>query len=171
MVCFSVIICILDTTHINQLFAVCLSPIFQLLHIDTLFLPSILHGFWEITLGIQTTAALHGPLPDTVAFIACILAWSGVSIQMQIAAITAPAGLSLKTYFCSRILQSILSGITVLLWFPPLPTAQIFFPEKLFTSPLGIILTYWGLLIISFLLLFLITTAGVLLRLLKKLLF
>ncbi len=134
-------------------------------------LPGMIYRYCVITLGVQTTAALEGPLPDTVALIAAILAWSGVSIQMQIAAITAPAGLSLKTYFFSRLLQSILSAVIVLHFFPALPTMNMITTEPITLSAFGIILLYWQLVCFSFLLLVSIAAAGAIIRLLRKFLF
>lgn len=169
MVCFSVLINVLHITKLEQILYTAFLPLFKLLGLDTQLLPGMVHGFWEITLGIQTTASLQGPPADTVGLIACILAWSGVSIQMQIAAITAPAGLHLKTYFFSRILQSILSAAVVLICFPALPTAAVSVPSGTapFTS-VEIILLYWSLLVLGFLLLAVMTAAGAIIRLLQK---
>lgn len=169
MVAFSVLITLLHISGGENIFSLLLLPFCKLLGIDTTLLPGMINGFWEITLGVQTTASLNGPLADTVALIAAILAWSGVSIQMQIAAITAPAGLSLKTYFCSRLLQCILSPLVVLWFFPALPTSTMITTTPLTLSTPEIILLYWQLLALSFLLLAGIATAGALIRLLKKL--
>ena len=167
MVCFSVIIRVLEVTGLDSILYLVFLPIFHLLQLDTTLLPGMVHGFWEITLGIQTTAALGGPLSHTVALIAAILAWSGLSIQMQIAAITAPSGLSLKIYFFSRICQTILSIVAVLVFFPAIPTTEILVPvTKL--STWSVILLYWQLLAICFLLFFLMTIAGIWIRLLQK---
>ncbi len=168
MVAFSVLITMLRLSGAEKIFALAFTPLCQLLGIDTALVAGVISGFWEITLGVQTTASLGAPLAHTVAVIAAILAWSGVSIQMQIAAITAPAGLSLKTYFCSRILQSVLSALIVLHFFPAVPTGNMVGTAPLTLSAPQLILLYWQLLLFAFLLLAGIATAGAIIRLLQK---
>lgn len=169
MVAFSVLITMLHISGGETIFSLLFFPFCKILGIDAGLLPGMINGFWEITLGVQTTASLNGPLPDTVALIAAILAWSGISIQMQIAAITAPAGLNLKTYFFSRLLQCVISPLVVLWFFPALPTGNMTTTAPLTLSTPEIILLYWQLLALSFLLLAAIATAGAIIRLLQKL--
>ncbi len=168
MVAFSVLITMLHISGGEHIFSLLLLPFCKILGIDTTLLAGAINGFWEITLGVQTTASLNGPLPDTVALIAAILAWSGISIQMQIAAIATPAGLRLKTYFFSRLLQCILAPLTVLCFFPAIPTGSMTTTTPVVISAGEIILLYWQLLALSFLLLAAMATAGATIRLLQK---
>ncbi len=96
-----------------------------------------LHSFLEITGGIKQIAALELSLDTRMCIISFFAAFSGVSVILQVGAITAPCGLSLMPFITGKLLQGLISaGITsLILRFFPI-TQAIFLQQK---SPADII--------------------------------
>ncbi|MCR4962529.1 MAG: hypothetical protein K6B40_01455 [Firmicutes bacterium] len=80
-------------------------------------------GFWEMSLGVKALADL--PLQQALPWTALILAWGGVSVQAQVAAMVAGGGVSLRWYFLGRVFHCLYSYAMArfLLSFLPLPAA------------------------------------------------
>lgn len=64
-------------------------------------------GFWEMSLGINALATL--PLDQSIPLAAVILAWGGISVQAQVAAMVAGTGIKMNIYYLSRLLHVIIS--------------------------------------------------------------
>ena len=108
------------------------------------FSPDILlamaSGFFEITIGCKLAAEAPAPLVQQVVAVGMILAWSGLCIQAQAAAMVADTDIRLTPFLLCRVAQTFLAGIyTYLLFYltapveamarngyPGLPATQFF---------------------------------------------
>src|SRR5699024_2611435 len=80
----------------------------------------LIAGLFEITLGSQMTSQVQGAtLVQQAVMTSFILAFSGFSVQAQVASILAPTDIRFKPYFIARIMHGFLAGlITFLIWKP-----------------------------------------------------
>ncbi len=68
-------------------------------------------GFWEISLGVDAAAGTAYALSTKAALISFIMAWGGLSIQAQVAAMVSQTDIRLYPYVGSRLAQGILAYI------------------------------------------------------------
>jgi len=87
---------------------------------------SISAGFWEMTLGVNTVGA--GALPISIAFPLCasILAWGGLSVQAQVAAMVSETDIHCGIYLICRFIHSAVSFVLAFMiynspWMPSIP--------------------------------------------------
>ncbi|KAB2954452.1 hypothetical protein F9B85_01855 [Heliorestis acidaminivorans] len=89
----------------------------------------LLAGLMEMTLGSQQIVATSAPLIDKVLLISFILAWSGLSIQAQVATFLLQSGVPVHRYITARLMQGFLAlAISYLLfhlWPLPLATVEV----------------------------------------------
>lgn len=95
----------------------------------TSFSPYI-HSILEITGGIKVLSALSIDNGLKLSLISFFLAFSGVSVMMQIGAIVGDAQLSLKPYFFGKLLQGGLSFVITKILISRLPQASLVFKEN-----------------------------------------
>jgi len=84
-------------------------------------IPASLHealvsGLFEITIGCSTASEAAAPLISKVALVGAIIAWSGLSVHAQVAAVIHGARLSVWPYVASRGFQAVLAGILTYLF-------------------------------------------------------
>ena len=83
-------------------------------------LPPTLHaallGFFELTGGVH--AAAQCPAPASYILAAMLSGWSGLSVHFQIMSLCPYPTVSFRPYFFSKIAESILSGLLILLTLP-----------------------------------------------------
>ena len=65
---------------------------------------------FEITIGTSMASQAAAPLIARVSMCSAIIAWSGLSVHAQVAAVIQPSGLSVWPYAASRFLQSIVAA-------------------------------------------------------------
>ncbi|MBX5477065.1 MAG: sporulation integral membrane protein YlbJ [Clostridia bacterium] len=96
-----------------RVLAVILSP----LGIHPAVVDGLISGFFEISIGSQATAQAAAPLLDRAMICSAIIAWSGVSVIAQVAAVTQGTGVSVGVYTASRVLHAVLAAVlTWALW-------------------------------------------------------
>lgn len=71
---------------------------------------SLVSGFFEITIGASMASQAGAPLMARVAACGGIIAWSGLSVHAQVAAVIQPSGLSVLPYAFARFFQGILAA-------------------------------------------------------------
>ncbi len=77
---------------------------------------SVVSGLFEITIATSLASQADAPLIAKVAVCGGIIAWSGLSVHAQVAAVIQPSGLSIWPYSIARLGQSVFAGAyTVLL--------------------------------------------------------
>ncbi len=80
---------------------------------------SVVSGIFEITIGTSMVGAAIAPLVTKVAVVSALIAWSGLSVHAQVAAVIQPARMSVWPYVGTRFVQALLAGLyTVLLMKP-----------------------------------------------------
>lgn len=111
VVIFSSIISIFKASGILNSFTLFLSPIFQLLQIDTSFIQGLLTGFLEITNGISMISSIAcKKLSLNIIFTAFLLGFGGISILLQVWSIVSKTDLSIKPYVLGKLLHGILAA-------------------------------------------------------------
>ena len=72
-------------------------------------------GLFEITIGTSLASQADAPLIARVAVCSGIIAWSGLSVHAQVAAVIQPSGLSIRPYSITRFGQAVLAAIYTVL--------------------------------------------------------
>ena len=120
IILFSVINKILFHLQITGYLSKLLETIFPIFHFpDSLSIPFI-SGLFEITLGSQLTSQVQdATLLQQTIFTSFILAFSGFSVQAQVASILAQTDIRFQPFFVARILHGLFAALfTFLLWNP-----------------------------------------------------
>lgn len=118
IILFSVINKILFHLHITAFLARIIELILKALSIpDSLSVP-LISGLFEITQGSQMTSQVQdASLLQLTIITSFILAFSGFSVQAQVASILAQTDIRFQPFFIARILHGIFSSLlTVILW-------------------------------------------------------
>ncbi|WP_318504913.1 sporulation integral membrane protein YlbJ [Bacillus sp. T3] len=120
IILFSVINKILFHLQITGYLSKLLETIFPIFHFpDSLSIPFI-SGLFEITLGSQLTSQVQdATLLQQTIFTSFILAFSGFSVQAQVASILAQTDIRFQPFFVARIFHGLFAALfTFLLWNP-----------------------------------------------------
>lgn len=128
MMVFGILTAAFDIAGITGLLAHLLSPFASLFAIDPACLTALAAGFWEMTIGIAVLPQANADLLSMLLATSAILAWHGISIQSQVAAMVADTDLSLTKYRICRLLHSFLAPLTILLLYKK--TAPVFAAVK-----------------------------------------
>ncbi len=111
VVVFSCVISILKASGILHMLSTCLSPLFNILNIDTSFISPIVSGFLEITNGINVISGIPcKKLSINLIFTAFLLGFGGISVLLQVLSITSKTDLSIKPYIYGKLLQGIFAS-------------------------------------------------------------
>ncbi|MBT9259714.1 MAG: sporulation integral membrane protein YlbJ [Clostridiales bacterium] len=117
IILFSVLVDMAKTFGILAFFAALLSP----LGLSPQLAEGIFAGFLEISVGAQLTAHAPEPLLTRTMVASAIIAWSGLSVIAQVAAVTRDTGIQIGVYTLARLIHAFLAaGFTYLLWPPDL---------------------------------------------------
>lgn len=118
IILFSVINRLLFHLHITSFFAKLLESLFQLFTFSGDLTIPFIAGIFEITLGSKLTSDVEtSTLMHQAILTSCILGFSGLSVQAQVASILAQTDIRFKPFFLARIMQAIFSGIyTFIAW-------------------------------------------------------
>ena len=119
MVLFSVIFELLRLAGVTEAISVAISKV-----IPDSMVPKALHeplvsGFFEITIGTAMASQAEASLVARVAASSAIIAWSGLSVLAQVAAVTQPSGLSVLPYAFARFFQGIVAALFTVLMMRP----------------------------------------------------
>lgn len=88
-------------------------------------MPALASGFFEITIGSKIASESMAPLPQQVAAVGMILAWSGLSVHAQVAAMVSETDIRMLPFICARIAHAALAVIyTVFLFGPAIPAVS-----------------------------------------------
>ncbi|MED3562015.1 sporulation integral membrane protein YlbJ [Bacillus xiapuensis] len=119
IILFSVINTLLYHLHITTLLAKLVKMVFSVFSFtENLSIPFI-SGLFELTLGSKLTSQVDAPLLQQTMIVSFILAFSGFSVQAQVASILAQANIRFKPFFIARMIHGVLASIfAYLLWKP-----------------------------------------------------
>ena len=122
VVIFSSVISILKSSGIINILSTCLSPLFNILHIDTSFIRPFLCGILEITNGINSISQIAcKKLSINIIFTAFLLGFGGISVLLQVLSITSKTDLSIKPYIYGKLIQGILAAVYTYIFINVIP--------------------------------------------------
>lgn len=118
IILFAVIVHLLSSFGLLQIFAGLLGFLLQPLGLKPdLYLP-LATGIFEMTLGIKLVTEAPVPLIQQLIAVQLLLAWSGLSIQAQVASFISETDIRLPLYFLGRLAHAALAVALTLLLFP-----------------------------------------------------
>ncbi|HEY8551839.1 MAG TPA: sporulation integral membrane protein YlbJ [Thermaerobacter sp.] len=116
IILMSVVIQVLDRAGVlpalGGLFVLVLHP----LGLDPSLTRSLISGLFELTLGTQAAAQAPAPLTDRLIVAGAVIAWSGLSVHAQVAAIIQGTDLHIGPYVAARLLHAVAAGAVTALW-------------------------------------------------------
>ena len=118
IVLFSVLLAVLEKARVLRLLLPPFALLLHLLHLDPHLARGLLAGVLEIDIGANALAHTPTSLAARATLISAVVAWSGLSVQGQVASVLAGTDISLFPYVLARILHSVLSGLLTALFFP-----------------------------------------------------
>lgn len=122
VVIFSSIISILKASGILNILVSFITPIFNLLKIDTSFASPLITGFFEITNGINSISNIAcKKLSINIIFTAFLLGFGGISVFLQVLSITSKTDLSIRPYLYGKLLHGILAAFYTYIFINILP--------------------------------------------------
>ena len=117
VVLFSVIISILQTSQLLDVFANCLNPIFNLLHIPEKFSTGFISGILELTNGLNIICNIpEKNLSINIIMVSFLLGLGGISIFLQVWSTIAKTDLSIKPYILGKLLHACISAFYTFLF-------------------------------------------------------
>ncbi|WP_028398899.1 sporulation integral membrane protein YlbJ [Ectobacillus panaciterrae] len=129
IILFSVFNKMLAVVHVTAFVSSIIQHFLAVLQLPASFSAPVLSGIFEITLGNQLTSQTNADLMQQAMVASFILAFSGLSVQAQVASILAETDIRFKPYFIARIMQSIIAPLlTLILWKPLYEHAHSFHP-------------------------------------------
>ncbi len=124
IVIFSVIISILQNSHILEYLSQLLRPIAYLLGIDFRFIKPILSGIIELTNGINMVANISiKSISQNIIICSFLLGFGGISVLLQVFSMLSKTDLSINKYILGKFLQGIIAAFYTFLtlkFFPSL---------------------------------------------------
>ncbi|KFM98975.1 sporulation integral membrane protein YlbJ [Bacillus clarus] len=132
IILFSVLNKMITVFQITEALAFIMQHILSFFQLSIQFSIPILSGIFEMTLGSQMISQTNKTtLLEQAMVTSFILAFSGLSIQAQVASILAETDIRFKPYFFARIIQSILAPIfTFIFWGPFYEKVHSFSPTQ-----------------------------------------
>ena len=117
IILFSVINRLLFHLNITSYIGKLLEHVFDLFTFSSDLTIPFIAGIFEITTGSKLTSDVETTLLHQAILTSCILGFSGLSVQAQVASILAQTDIRFKPFFFARLLQAIFAGLyTFLAW-------------------------------------------------------
>lgn len=119
IILFAVVMDLLRRVGVVTALAVFLAWALHPLGINRAIAGALVSGFFEITIGVQAASHAVGGLLPRLVVANAVIAWSGLSVLAQVAAVTQGTGIRLAPYMFARVVQAILAGaLTFSFWNP-----------------------------------------------------
>lgn len=129
VVMFSVIISILNNSHILDILSDVISPFLSIIGIPMQFVNPIISGIVELTNGVSLVAEITmKDISINIVLCAFLLGFGGFSVLLQVFSIISKNGLSIKKYALGKLLQGILAAVYTLLALQFIPFLQFNLP-------------------------------------------
>ncbi len=130
IILFSVINRVLFHLQVTGFFSNFIEILFNISHIPAELSIPFISGLFEITLGSQLTSQVtEAALLQQVIITSFILAFSGFSVQAQVASILAQTDIRFRPFFIARIFHGFFAGIIAFLLWEPV-YKRIYHPEE-----------------------------------------
>ena len=119
IVFFAVLIHILDISGITRVIGYPVLLVYKIFGIHTGLVKPTLAGVLELDIGTaQVAAVTAAPMLQKLALVSAIIAWSGLAVHAQVAAVITNTDIRMAPYFLARFLHAALSAaLTVILYF------------------------------------------------------
>ena len=125
VVMFSVIISILNQSHILAALSNILSPVLAVIGIPVELVKPVLSGIIELTNGVNLVAGTPiKAISINIVLCAFLLGFGGFSVLLQVFSIVSKNGLSIKKYAFGKLLQGIFAAFYTLLALQFIPFLQ-----------------------------------------------
>jgi len=111
IILFSVVIDALRLAGVVGLLAGTLGSLLAPLGLEPACATALVSGLFEITIGTQEAASVAAPLAQQLVLAGMIIAWSGLSVHAQVAAMIQGTDLTIAPYVVSRFLHAALAGV------------------------------------------------------------
>lgn len=112
IILFSVFTSLLQVVQFIGLVQLLILPILQITHIPSEIVPSLITGFFEITMGAEAVSeTITLPIVWQLVLVSFILGFNGFSIQAQVASLIAKTDIRFHPYFFSRVAHAFISSI------------------------------------------------------------
>ena len=112
VVIFSVLISILNQTHIIEILAQFFKPILGFLGFDLNFAKPLVSGILELTNGVSLVSDVHvKAISQNIVLCAFLLGFGGLSVLLQVFSIVSKTDLSMKKYFIGKLLQGFTAAL------------------------------------------------------------
>ncbi|WP_404449945.1 sporulation integral membrane protein YlbJ [Sutcliffiella horikoshii] len=171
LILFSVLNSMLSLFSVTAIFAALISVFLAVFDISKDLSYPLISGLFEITLGGKLTSEVKGVnLMEQIIVTSFFLAFSGFSVQAQVASILAESDIRFKPFFLARILHGVFAAvITFILWKPldqklegfetdngDLPVFLPYLPQGYWESVFGLFQTYGPIFTIAMLWIYLL---------------
>jgi sporulation integral membrane protein YlbJ len=138
IILFAVVIDILTKVGLVGAVADALAWLLHPLGVTPAAARALVSGFFEITIGTQAASQAAVPLEVRLLLCNAIIAWSGISVFAQVAAVTQGTGISLRPYVFARVLQAVLAAaLTFVFWNPAWADRSVALPAMAPAAPAG----------------------------------
>ena len=112
VVLFSVIISILQNSHLLNVLTNLLNPIFNFLHIPDKFVTGLISGILELTNGLNVICNIpEKHLSYNIILSSFLLGLGGLSVLLQVWSTIAKTDLSIKPYILGKLLHACISAL------------------------------------------------------------
>ena len=117
VVLFSVIISILQNSHLLTLLSIFLEPIFSFLHIPFVYFSGFISGILELTNGLNLVCKITSKqLSINIILASFLLGLGGISILLQVWSTISKSDLSIKPYIYGKLLHAFISAFYTFLF-------------------------------------------------------
>ena len=117
VVLFSVIISILQNSHLLNIFSNCINPLLNILNIPNDFSTGIISGFFELTNGLNLVCNIpQKKLSINIIIASFLLGLGGLSVLLQVWSTISKTDLSIKPYILGKLLQACFSAFYTFLF-------------------------------------------------------
>lgn len=117
---FSVFLRIVTVGGITGAIAVPLGSLLGAIGFDPTLVQALIKGAMEITIGSQSAALAESDLLMKVVAASAIIAWSGLSVHAQVAAMLHGTDVRVMPYLVARLLHAVIAALFTVMLFEPL---------------------------------------------------
>lgn len=115
VIIFAVLIRILSKIGLMSFFAHALSPLLTSVGLQPAAIDALMQGLFEVTLGTKAASEALIPFSQQIMVAAICLAWSGLSVHAQVAAMISETDIRMLPFVLARCGQAVLAAIYSLL--------------------------------------------------------
>lgn len=119
IILFSVILQMLRETGVLAALVTLIGWPLGRLGVDPATLPGLVSGIFEITIGTQAVAGADASVLQRVVAAGAVVAWSGLSVLGQVAAVTQGTDIRLAPYVVARLFHALAAAVFTVLLFDP----------------------------------------------------